>query len=38
MKDLWREKKEQQRLEENYWGKGSEPIKQIKEEKEDDKR
>jgi len=28
--DEWEEQKEQQRLEDNYWGKGSEPIKKTR--------
>jgi len=28
--DLIQEQKEQQRIEDNYWGKGSEPIERIK--------
>ena len=29
--DLIKEQKEQQRIEDNYWGKGSEPIEKINE-------
>ena len=29
--DLIQEQKEQQRIEDNYWGKGSEPIERINE-------
>lgn len=29
--DIENEQKEQQRIEDNYWGKGSEPIEKIEE-------
>ena len=34
--DLIREQKEQQRLEDDYWGKGSERVEQIKKEGDED--
>jgi len=36
--DLIQEQKEQQRIEDNYWGKGSEPIEKIKEGDENEQR